>query len=113
MQTARSHGAFVAFLVTSPKIAFFVPFHRAKWAWFIVRLREVGTIGFSTVNQSLMPLVNEAGQRQSMIQCLEIVLKNQMLATMISCGRSPRMFYFPEDLPEKALDKIKGKTLKV
>jgi hypothetical protein len=67
-------------------------------AWFVVRLREVGRIGYHVVKQSLMPLIDEAGQRESMRQCMEIILKNQMILALKSWGRSPRMFFFPEDV---------------
>jgi hypothetical protein len=73
-------------------------FHSAKIAWYGVRLREVGKIGFHVVKESLMPLVDEVGQRESMRQCIEIVLKNQMMLALQSWGKSPRMFYFPEDI---------------
>jgi hypothetical protein len=43
-----------------------------------------------------VPLVDEAGRRESLRQCIEIILKNQMMLTLQSWGKSPRMFYFPE-----------------
>jgi hypothetical protein len=69
------------------------PHERGKKIWFKVRFTEAGVVNFSVVRNKI-----ETTQWESMVQCINLAIKNAMMMNLIAVGRSPRMFHFKPDL---------------
>jgi hypothetical protein len=66
---------------------------RGKKSWFKVRFSEAGMVNFSVVKNKI-----ETEQREGMVQCINLAIKNAMMMSMMAVGRSPRLFHFKPDL---------------
>lgn len=73
-------------------------FGSVSTGWFMIKLQEVRDIEFEVARNELRPSMKDMAQQGLFAQCMQIVIRNQLLATTFTCGRSPRLFYFPEDM---------------
>ena len=74
---------------------------RAKNAWYKVQLSFSHVLPVSATLQDIARFVGANKEHmdtmQRTMQCMDIIVKNHMIAHMISSGRSPRMFHFREE----------------
>ena len=83
---------------------------KSKNAWYRVRLKEVAAIPFSEVKKALTGMQQESEYLHKVKQATEIIMKSGMFAVMNSFGKSPRKFYFPEDVQDQIMGEFRNQS---
>jgi len=91
---------------------------RVKNAWYRVRLKEVGLIPISEVMKIFVGKQTkyqaECKYLNEIKQATEVIVKSGQFSVMKSYGRSPRKFFFPEDIQESIMRTLRhGKGRKI
>jgi len=79
---------------------------RVKNAWYRVRLKEVGIIPITEVMKIFAGKHAEHQFLNEIKQATEVIVKSGQFSVMKSYGKSPRKFYFPEDIQENIMGEL-------
>ena len=79
---------------------------KMKNEWFRVRLKEVAAIPFAEVQKSFQGILHESEFLNRIKQATETIMKSAMFSLMNSFGKSPRKFYFDEDIQYSIMNEM-------